>query len=607
MANRVTTIFDLDDKGIVSGLKNLRTDIASTDGLMNKLKVGAKGFGDVLRQNALPAAAAAAAVIVEFGRQSVQSFQEGALAAGQFADATGTTAEEASRLIEVADDIGVSADAMRGAIQRMSKAAADGTIDVAGFGNTVAKTAQGNTDVYQTFINTATAIGALGDASAREAAARQTFGKSWAEIAELTKMSADELKAALEGVSDAEVFDAEEVAQARAFRDAVDQLNGSFTGLKNTVGADLVANLTTLAEAANGVIAAFSKLPAGLQDSIMGAFNPLSNLTDIWGKFDTALHGTDLPGITAAVVAYGNASGGAAEDVEKLADAEAHRAANQIIVDQLNENDAASQRARATATAVMTQRLNEMAAALDGIPADKYVEIQAAIAEGDIQKANALLNAVAAERIARITILVSATMGAQMGSVGGAGAAAAAAAAGAGVASAYQAAVKAAMSSGGGGGGGGGSSVAEEEVVTWEEAMARAYAYGEITRDQYRQFHAERLAGLDKYTDAYDESMRIIMGLDKEAAAERAKADKEAADAAQKLADEQKRAADEQKKLAEENLAKSQKMVELLTDLLAVSYGNLNRPGNIAGSGAGRSELGGFLADLLREFEESLS
>lgn len=594
---RIRILFDIDDVGSVKSLKNISAEIKSADTAFGKLQAGARGAGQMMSENMGAVALAVGTAMVEFGRRSVQSFQDGALAAGQFADATGLTAEQSSRLMEVAEDTGASVEAMRGAIQRMSKAAADGTIDVAGFGNTVAMTGRGTTDVYQTFINTATAIGAIADASKREAAARETFGKSWAEIAELTAMSAEDLKAALEGVSDAQVFNAEEVQQARDYRDAVDQLNDSFTGLKNTVGADLVANLTAVVNAANGLIGAFSKLPTGLQDSIMGAFNPLSNLTDIWDKFDTALNGTDLPGITAAVVAYGNAAGGAAEEVEKLADAEASRAANQIIATQLNENDAASQRARATATAVMTQKLNEMAAALDGIPADKYVEIQAAIAEGDIQRANALLDAVAAERVARITVLVSATVGAKMGQVGSAGAAAAAAAAGAGVAAAYQSAVNAAMSKGGGGGGGG-SSVAEEEVVTWEEAMARAYAYGEITRDQYRTFLAERLAGEKKYTDAYDEYMRGIMALDKEAAAERKRLDDEAAAAAKKAAEDAKKQADDQ-------LAALRQIADILSGFASTQYGNLE---NVTGGGAlsmlDRQSLGGVIASLLREFTE---
>lgn len=254
-------------------------------------------------------------------------------------------------------------------------------------------------------------------------------------------------------------------------------------------------------------------------------------------------------------------------------------------------------RAKTTAMAAMEQKLNALANAIDGIPADKYTEIKAAIADGDLERANALIDAVARERVAQITIAVSATIGAQMGMVGQGPAAAAAAAAGAGVASAYQAAVKAAMSTGGGGGGGAGS-VAAEEVVTWEEAMARAYEYGEITREQYRTFLAERLAGEKKYTDAYDAYMTKIMALDKEAAA----AQRELADAEKRRQDDAEKAAQKALDLAEKQLSATQRVVELLATLLLGDNGNLNMLGPGAISTSDRQQLGGFISDLLREF-----
>lgn len=609
IANRITTLFELDDRGWAKGIKNLRTDVAAADGLVNKLKAGAKGLGDVLRDNAASAATAAAAALFAFGKAAVSSFQDGALAAGEFAAATGTTADQASRLIEVADDIGVSADVMQSAIQRMSKAAADGKIEIEGFGNTVAKTAAGNTDTYQTFINTATAIGAIADAAKREAAARATFGKSWADIARLMQMSAEDLKAALEGVSDGEIFDAEEVARAQAFQAAIKDLQGAVDGLKNSVGSELVGNLTDLANAATAVAAA---LPTGTIEALtagfIGGLNPLKNFTDAFGSLKSAITGEELDGITAGIVGMVGPTGQLANETERLADAQAAAAANAIIAAQANADDPAVIRANAAATAEYTQRLLEMANSIDGIPAEKYVEIKAAIAEGDYQRANALLDALAADRVARLTVLVSAQMGGQMGQVGSGvnAAVAAAAAAGRNVGNAYSSAIAAAMG-GGGGGGGGGASVAEEEVVTWEEAMARAYAYGEITREQYRQFHAERLAGLDKYTDAYDESMRIIMQLDKDAASERKKADEEAARAAQEAADAAKKLADEQRKAAQDQLAEMQKMAALLTDLLTATYGNLNSFGGGAGSGATEGEIADFVARILRSREEGLS
>lgn len=88
----------------------LRSDIAAADTVTGKFKAGIKGTGDMLKQNAAPAAMAVGSALVAFGAKAVSAYQDAALAAGEFADATGVSVEQASRLIEVAGDVGVKAD-----------------------------------------------------------------------------------------------------------------------------------------------------------------------------------------------------------------------------------------------------------------------------------------------------------------------------------------------------------------------------------------------------------------------------------------------------------------------------------------------------------------
>ena len=49
MANRITTLFDLDAKGFDSGLKKLRGEVAKADGAVNKLKTAGSGLGTILQ------------------------------------------------------------------------------------------------------------------------------------------------------------------------------------------------------------------------------------------------------------------------------------------------------------------------------------------------------------------------------------------------------------------------------------------------------------------------------------------------------------------------------------------------------------------------------
>ena len=261
IANRITTIFDLDDKGIVSGLKNIRKDVTQTDGFMNKLKVGAKGLGDMLRQNAAPAAMAAGSALVAFGAQAVNAFQGAALEAGKFSDATGVSVEQASRLIEVAGDVGVEVGAIQGALQKFNKAVADGRLDE--FSDSLVKAKDGSVDAYESFINTATAIGKIQDPTERAAAAQKAFGKSYGEISELMQLSAEDLRAALDDVSDAKVIDEGELRRAREFRSMLDNLKDRLEDVQLVVGERVVPRLVLMGKAVESVASALDKIPDG--------------------------------------------------------------------------------------------------------------------------------------------------------------------------------------------------------------------------------------------------------------------------------------------------------------------------------------------------------
>ena len=89
MANQITTKLDLDSSGFVSQIKKVRADIDAAEGATGKMKAGAKGLGDTLKNNAGPAALAAAGALAAFAAKGVKAFQDTALESGKFADATG--------------------------------------------------------------------------------------------------------------------------------------------------------------------------------------------------------------------------------------------------------------------------------------------------------------------------------------------------------------------------------------------------------------------------------------------------------------------------------------------------------------------------------------
>jgi hypothetical protein len=247
MANKISVIIDVAVDKASASLKNFRQDIAKAEGASGKLKAGWSAASTAIAANAGALAASAGAALVSFGVKSVQAFQDTALAARDFSNATQVSVEEASRLIEVAGDFGIEASAVEGAVMKMNKAIADGKPVFADYGITVAETETGLVDANETFINAITTIGKIQDPTKRAQAAQQAFGKSYGEVSRFMAMSAEELRSALAGVSDEQAISDEEAQRAEDFALAMDNLQDKLKGVTMEVGGELVPVLTALA------------------------------------------------------------------------------------------------------------------------------------------------------------------------------------------------------------------------------------------------------------------------------------------------------------------------------------------------------------------------
>jgi hypothetical protein len=307
LTEKIRVLFEVDDKGSFGKIKR---EIAAADTATGKLKAGTKGLGDMLKQNAAPAALAAGTALVAFGVKAVNAFQDAALGAGKFADATGLAVEDASRWIEVAGDIGIEAGTIQGAFQKLNKSIADGKPALSEYGVEIVKTKDGIVDANATFINAATTIGAIEDPTKRAKAAQELFGKSYGEVAELLEMSANDVKVALEGVSDAKIISEEELQRARKYRARMDELNDKLQDLSITVGGRLADDFVYAAENAQILADAVGKIPGGgpLGEFLFGPSGEDRENVRNW-----------LLDVTGIVEAYGGAVGDTWEKSDKAA------------------------------------------------------------------------------------------------------------------------------------------------------------------------------------------------------------------------------------------------------------------------------------------------
>lgn len=251
MAINIPIVTEFNSKGLQdagNAFNNFRTKISEADGTMGKMKAGFGAAADTIKANAASIATAAGGAIATFAIKAIGDFQDLALEVDKFSNVTAIAAEESSRWIEVAGDLGIEASAVEGAINKMNKSLSSSRDEYDKLGIEIARTKDGTIDANETFIRTVDAIGKIKDPAARAAAATKLLGKSWTEVSELVEMGAGSLRSALESVSGAKLIDEAEIQRAKDFRAAQDALKDAFENVAIAVGQELVPMITDLLE-----------------------------------------------------------------------------------------------------------------------------------------------------------------------------------------------------------------------------------------------------------------------------------------------------------------------------------------------------------------------
>ena len=293
-AERVLITIETKVDNAKSGIAGFRQSVAQAEGATGKLKAAASGVGSAM-SSALGAItspaglAAAGGAVVAFAAKSVGAFEELGTTVGKFSDATGTTAEDASRLVEVFSDLGIAPDAASASIGKMEKTLIDNSKALEKWGISAVKASDGTTDVTATFLQAVDTISKIKDPTEQAAAAQATFGKSWQSMAEVIKGGAPALKAAMDAVQSSKVLDSQDVANARALRDGLDHLRDAGEGLALTFGKALAPAITQLANRLGDVVSQAEPAFKAFGDGIASTLEDIGPLITLTGKLAGAL------------------------------------------------------------------------------------------------------------------------------------------------------------------------------------------------------------------------------------------------------------------------------------------------------------------------------
>jgi hypothetical protein len=281
MAIRIPIITDLQDKGLKEAQRQFgkfKADIAAADGAMGKFKAGSKAAFDSVKAHAATFAIGAAVALGTFALKGAKAFTDLALAAGKFAEATGLTTQQASRFMEVAGDLGIETNVLEKSINKMNVQASKSPKLFDEFGVEIAKTANGAVNANETFLNVIDRLNKIKDPAERARVATQLLGKGWQDMAELVGQGSDKLRESLKNVSDQKVIDPEEVARAREFRGAMDDLKDKFEDFAISLGEGILPLLIDFLELATDIIDLISA-----EDVLRGAKNIVSWANEVKG------------------------------------------------------------------------------------------------------------------------------------------------------------------------------------------------------------------------------------------------------------------------------------------------------------------------------------
>lgn len=284
MAINIPILTEFQDNGIraaKAAFGNFRTAVGDAEGTMGKFKAGATSAMDAVKANAGLFAIAGAAAFVGFAKKSITAFQDLALAVDKFSIASGMKAQDASRWVEVAGDLGINVEQVQTAMGRMNRTIGEKPNLFRDLGVDLVYAADGSIDVNATFLNTIQHLKDIKDPAERAKEGVKLLGKGWTDMALLIDQGSANLSKSLSSVSDQKIIDNNEIAKARNFRDATNDLKDKFEDLALMLGEELVPAIASIVR----TLAPTLEYPI----KFIGGFVGLDTVTELSLKFHDSL------------------------------------------------------------------------------------------------------------------------------------------------------------------------------------------------------------------------------------------------------------------------------------------------------------------------------
>jgi len=271
VVERLQFLLTMDSSGAIKGFKNIGSvasqELGRAQSSMDKVAHSMNRVGG--------GSLAIAGVMGRALFNVASGFQNSAITAGVFSDATRLSMEQSSRWVEVAGDMGISSSDLQTAFTKMEKSLATSPEKFKQLGIEVARTSAGTVDAEGTFLNLVDRLNSMPDPAMRAKAAADILGRGWQANAELISKGSDQIRASLAGVSSSQVFSSEDRRKAEQFRKAMEDLSDAGEELRNNLARGAVPVISQLANVTSTAVGAFARLD-DVSNGSLGAFTAIA-------------------------------------------------------------------------------------------------------------------------------------------------------------------------------------------------------------------------------------------------------------------------------------------------------------------------------------------
>lgn len=247
------------------------------------------------------AVAATGAAIAKFALDGAAKFAALGEKVETFKGISGTTAQEASKWVAVADDYGVSAEELAGSFGKLGKVLGTNAAALDEYGVVVARAKDGSVDLNATAMNVIDTYNHTVDPTIKAKLATEAFGKSYTALVPLIDEGSTKILDRMKQVDGAQLFTDDKLKKAEDYRLAMDNLHDTLNDLQMELGEKLIPTIVNMSESVTVLSNSFSFLsdhiPTQVLESLKVLLDPVGHgigalkdqadkLTDTFTHFD---------------------------------------------------------------------------------------------------------------------------------------------------------------------------------------------------------------------------------------------------------------------------------------------------------------------------------